>query len=184
MLSALLLSAQACPGVAEEEEEAGAAADEDAPANADQRLDQLPRGELQALCRDLNLELSMRFDNRRLATYECTRLYIERGDSLSCTQAVNDCLLGSPQASLSAPRPADYQLDNAECARIGACRLSVGELDTCLGDRFDQSDQLMGRITCSLANDPEAVDAALRAAESRGLPERCRGVAAVCPELL
>ncbi|MEY2933502.1 MAG: hypothetical protein RL033_4251 [Pseudomonadota bacterium] len=175
----------ACPRVgAEEEEDTADADEEDAPANADQRLDQLGRSDLQALCRDLNLELSTRFSNRRLVTYECTRLYIERGDSLSCNQGVNDCLLGS-QTSAAAPRGADFQIDQAECAAIGACRLSVGEFDTCIGDRFDQSDQLMARISCSLANDPEAVDAALRAADAqRQVPRSCVAVASVCPELL
>jgi hypothetical protein len=127
----------------------------------------------------------MRFDNRRLATYECTRLYIERGDTLTCNQAVEDCLLGSPQASLAAPRPADYQIDQADCAAIGDCRLSVGEFDTCIGDRFEQSDQLMARVSCSLANDPEAVDAALQAANARRqVPQSCVAVASVCPQLL
>jgi hypothetical protein len=173
----------ACPSVGEEEAEADEAED-DAPANADQRLDQLGRSELQALCRDLNLELSMRFDNRRLATYECTRLYIERGDSLSCNQAVNSCLLGA-QTSVAAPRPANFQIDQAECAAIGACRIRVGEFDDCMGDRFAQSDQLMARVSCSLANDPEAVDAALRAADAqRQVPQSCVAVASLCPELL
>lgn len=179
----------ACPRLGSEESAEEQDADGDGesapPANAEQRLDQLGRSELQALCRDLNLELSMRFDNRRLATYECTRLYIERGDSLTCNQAVSDCLLGSPQASLSAPRPPDFQIDQAECSAIGACRARVGEFDTCIGDRFAQSDELMGRITCSLANDPEAVDAALRAADApRRLPQSCAAVAAVCPGIL
>lgn len=189
IVGALALLA-ACPRVGAEEDEEGTGSEQgdendSAGPSSDQRLDQLGRTELQALCRDLNLELSMRFDNRRLATYECTRLYIERADSLTCNQAVNDCLLGSPQAALSAPRPADFQIDQAECGAIGACRLSVGEFDTCIRDRFDQSDELMGRITCSLANDPEAVDAALRAADStRRVPQSCVAVAAVCPQLL
>lgn len=175
----------ACPRIGEEEEGAEPGdGEDDAPASSDQRLDQLGRSELQALCRELNLELSMRFDNRRLATYECTRQYIERGDSLTCNQAVNDCLLGS-QSSASAPRPPDFQIDQAECSAIGACRASVGEFDTCIGDRFAQSDQLMGRITCSLANDPEAVDAALRAADGpRPLPRSCAVVGSLCPGLL
>lgn len=187
-LPLLLAFLVACPRVGNEADaesepdvESGAAT----PANAEQRLDQLSRTELQALCRDLNLELSMRFNNRRLATYDCTRRFIEQGDSLSCTQAVNDCLRGSPQAELSAPRPPDFVIDQAECAAIGACRLTVGDFDACIGDRFDQSDQLMGRITCSLANDPEAVDAALREADStRRVPQSCVGLVSVCPELL
>lgn len=185
LMSALALLA-ACPRVgADAEEEDAEEGEGDAPANADQRLDQLGRSELQALCRDLNLELSMRFDNRRLATYDCTRLYIERTDSFSCNQAVNDCLRGSGQTSPSAPRPANFQIDQAECSAIGACRLSVGEFDTCIGDRFAQSDQLMARVSCSLADNPEAVDAALRAADAtRQVPQSCVGVAAVCPELL
>jgi hypothetical protein len=43
----------------------------------------------------------------------------------------------------------------------------------------------MARISCSLANDPEAVDAALRAADSRRqVPESCAAVASLCPQLL
>ncbi len=191
LMPGLLTVLVACPRLGEEAAEQDEDASEQgssagvAAASSEQRLDQLGRGELQALCRELNLELSMRFDNRRLATYECTRQYIDRTDSLTCNQAVNDCLLGSPQASLSAPRPPDFQIDQAECAAIGECRLTVGEFDTCIGDRFDQSDELMARISCSLANNPEAVDAALREADStRRVPQSCVGLVSICPELL
>jgi hypothetical protein len=174
----------ACPKLSEDAEDMS---EEDAEpgAGSEQRLDQLERSELQSLCQDLNTELSTRFDNRRLASYACTRRYIQQGDSLSCNLNVNDCLRQATGASLAAARPAEYQLDNAECANIGTCRVSVGEFDACIGDRFEQSDQLMARVTCSLANDPAAVDELLRQIDSpRRLPQSCAAVAANCPGIL
>jgi hypothetical protein len=171
------------------------AADPDAPEQQDEgdegsidserRLDQLQRLELQALCQDLNTELGMRFDNQRLATYACTRRYLQGSDSLTCNLNVGECVRQSPEASLAAPRPVDFQIDNAECAAIGACRLSVGVFDRCLGDRFDQSEQLLARVSCALANDPEAVEVALGQIDSgRAVPQSCAAVAANCPGLL
>lgn len=161
----------------------GAASDSDL--DTGQRLDQLSRSELQSFCRDLNEELSTRFDNRRLATYDCTRKYIQNGDTMICSQGTSDCLRGSLQLSLGAPRPPDFQIDNDECAGIGACRLSVSVFDACIGDRFDQSEQLITRVTCSLANDPVAVDALLQQIDApRPLPQSCAAVASTCPGLL
>jgi hypothetical protein len=163
----------------------GGSGDSASDLDSDERLDQLSRSDLQSLCQDLNEELSTRFDNRRLAAYACTRMYIQNGDSLSCNQGMNDCLRGSTQASIAAPRPPDFQIDNDECAGIGACRLSVGVFDACIGDRFDQSEQLIARVNCSLANNPAAVEDLLRQIDSpRPLPQSCASVAASCPGLL
>jgi hypothetical protein len=189
-LCAVLLCLWACPRKPESESSGnggsgGGSADSDPPVASEKRLDQLSRSELQSYCQDLNEELSTRFDNRRLATYACTRIYIQQGDTLSCTQSTNLCLLDSPQASLAAPRPPDYQLNNDECAAIGQCKLELGVFDTCIGDRFDQSDQLMAKVNCSLANDPRAVDEVLRQIDStRLVPQSCAAVASICPGLL
>ena len=189
-LCTLLLCLWACPRNPQSESSGsagsgGGSAGSDPPVDSEKRLDQLSRSELQSYCQDLNEELSTRFGNRRLATYACTRLYIQQGDTLSCNQSTNLCLLESPQASLAAPRPPDYQLNNDECAAIGACKLSVGTFDTCIGERFEQSDQLMARVNCSLANNPQAVDQLLQQIDApRPLPPSCTAVAANCPGLL
>ena len=159
--------------------------EDDAPVDSEKRLDQLSRSELQSYCQDLNEELSTRFDNRRLVNYACTRMYIQQGDALSCNQSTNSCVIDSTRTSLAAPRPPDYQLDNDECAVIGACRLTVGVFDTCIGERFDQSDQLMAKVNCSLANDPQAVNQLLQQIDApRRLPQSCTAVVATCPGLL
>jgi hypothetical protein len=181
----LALCLLACPKLSETAEDAPEEEGSAPRSESEQRVDQLERSELQSLCQDLNTELSTRFDNRRLVTYECTRRYIQSGDTLSCNLNVDDCLRQASGASLAAPRPADYQIDNAECANIGTCRVSVGVFDTCIGDRFEQSDQLMARVSCSLANDPRAVEELLRQVDApRRLPQSCTEVAASCPGIL
>jgi hypothetical protein len=190
-LCAVLLCLWACPRNPQSDASgsggsAGSASDsDDPPADSEKRLDQLSRSELQSYCQDLNEELSTRFDNRRLAAYACTRMYIQQGDTVSCNQSTTACLIGSTQASLAAARPPDYQLNNDECAAIGGCRLALGVFDTCIGDRFDQSDQLMAQVNCSLANDPQAVDRLLQEIDfGRRVPQSCAAVAANCPGLL
>lgn len=185
-LCAVLLGLWGCPRNPQSDSGGGSSAEDDPPNDSEQRLDQLSRSELQSYCQDLNEELSTRFDNRRLVTYACTRMYIQQGDTLTCNQSTNLCLIGSLQAaSLAAPRPPDYQLNNDECSAIGACRLTVGVFDTCIGERFNQSDQLMAKVNCSLANDPPAVNRLLQQIDSpRALPQSCAAVASTCPGLL
>jgi len=187
-LCAVLLCLWACPRNPQSDGSGGggdSSAESDPPIAAEKRLDQLSRSELQSYCQDLNEELSTRFDNRRLAAYACTRLYLQQGDTLTCNQSTNACLLDSTRASLAAPRPPDYQLDNDECAAIGACKLALGVFDTCIGERFDQSDQLMAKVNCSLANDPPAVNQLLRQIDfGRSVPQSCAAVVANCPGLL
>jgi len=150
-----------------------------------QRLDQLERAQIQDVCRNLNEELATRFSNRRLAQYDCTRMYIRRGDSLTCAEQVDDCLLNSPGASLGAPRPVDFQIDNAECAGLQTCPVTVAQFDDCLADRLDQSEELLNRMTCTLADDPDAVTAAISAIDSpRRVPESCAPISTNCPGLL
>jgi len=149
------------------------------------RLDQLKTAEIQDVCRDLNDELATRFSNRRLAIYACTRMYIRRGDSLTCAEQVDECLLNSPEASLGAPRPVDFQIDNAECAGLQTCPVTTAQLDACLADRFDQSEELIARMTCTLADDPDAVTAAIAAIDRpRPAPESCAPISVNCPGLL
>jgi len=190
VLSAVLVCLSACPrdlqgGSTKGSGGTGGGAASDSDDDTGQRLDQLSRSDLQDFCQDLNEELSTRFGNRRLATYACTRQYIQSGDTLTCNQGSNECLRTSSQLSIGAPRPPDFQIDNDECATIGACPLSVDVFDTCIGDRFDQSEQLITRVSCTLANDPVAVDALLRQIDApRPLPQSCAAVATSCPGLL
>jgi hypothetical protein len=193
VLAGLVLGLGACPRLDQDEDSdsaddgaAGTGGSSSASGhNSETALDELSHSELQQYCQDLNQELSTRFDNRRLVTYACTRMYIQGSDSQTCQLQVNDCLLNNPQVSPGAPRPPDFALDNAECDRIGECRLTLREFDACIGDRFTQSEQLMTQLTCSLANDPQAVSDLLRKIDSpRVLPQSCVGVASVCPELL
>jgi hypothetical protein len=189
-LCAVSLSLWACPGdlpggkggSAGNSGSGGGSADTPA---SERRLDELSRSELQSYCSDLNLELSTRFGNRRLALYACTRMYIHQPDTLTCNRLTNTCLLDSMQASLAAPRPPDYQISNDECAAIGTCKLELREVDACIGERFDQSDQLMAKVNCSLARDPPAVDQLLQQIDSGpSLPDSCASVVATCPWLL
>ena len=148
-------------------------------------LNALSHSDLQSYCQDLNQELITRFSNRQLVTYACTRMYIQGSDSQSCQLAVSDCLLNNSQVSPGAPRPPEYALDNSECDLIGQCEQKLGDFDACMGDRFAQSQQLMTQLTCSLANDPQAVSDLLQKIDNpRVLPQSCVGVAAACPELL
>jgi hypothetical protein len=190
VLACLVLSLGACPKLDPDDESDGGSGaggtSSSAPGNdSETALDELSHSDLQSYCQDLNQELSTRFDNRRLVTYDCLRKYIQGSDSQTCQLQVNDCLLNNPQVSPGAPRPPEFALDNAECDGIGECRLSVREFDACIGDRFAQSDQLMRQLTCSLANDPQALSDLLQKIDSpRPLPQSCAGVARVCPELL
>ncbi|HVZ31062.1 MAG TPA: hypothetical protein VG963_01470, partial [Polyangiaceae bacterium] len=85
------------------------------------RLDQLSTAELSDECKSINDELNTRFSNRRLATYDCTRLYLQSGDATACSQAVNDCVNASPDASPTAARPADFTIDGIECTALQDC---------------------------------------------------------------
>jgi hypothetical protein len=149
------------------------------------RLDQLSTAELSDECKSINDELNSRFSNRRLATYDCTRLYVQSGDATACSQAVNDCVNASPDASPTAPRPTDFTIDGTECTALQDCPVTLSEFDQCISDRFDQSDQLMSLVTCSLANDPEAVQTALDQIDNpRATPSSCTNIANLCPGLL
>lgn len=190
VLAPLVLGLGACPKLNQDDESdgdgsGGTGGSSATGTNSETALDELSHSDLQQYCQDLNQELINRFDNRRLVTYACTRRYIQGSDSQTCQLQVNDCLLNNPQVSPGAPRPPDFALDNAECDQIGECRLKLREFDTCIGDRFEQSEQLMTQLTCSLANDPQAVSALLQKIDNpRTLPQSCVGVAGVCPELL
>jgi len=156
-----------------------------AAAGSTKRLDQLSLSELSNECKALNDELGMRFDNRRIATYDCTRIYIQSGDGLACSQAVNDCVAQSPAASPLAARPVDFVIDTNECNTLQGCPVTLGEFDACISDRFDQTDQLISRVSCNIANDPEAVDAAISQADSpRAVPQSCNNIASACPGIL
>jgi hypothetical protein len=182
LLCCALLGLLGCPkgGPTEETDE-----DSSSSGGSAQRLDQLERPEIQEVCRDLNDELATRFSNSRLARYACTRMYIRRGDSLTCAEQVDDCLVNSPEASLGAPRPVDFQIDNAECASLQTCPVTIAQFDECLADRLDQSEELLERMTCTLADDPDAVTAALSAIDSpRRAPDSCAPISTNCPGLL
>jgi hypothetical protein len=149
------------------------------------RLDQLSLSELSNECKSINDELNMRFDNRRIVTYDCTRIYVESGDSLACSQAVNDCVAQSPNASPTAARPIDFVIDTNECNTLHGCPVTLGEFDACIADRFDQTDQLIARVSCTIANDPETVEVALSQVDSpRPVPQSCYNIASNCPGIL
>jgi hypothetical protein len=193
VLASLVLGLGACPKLNQDEGDGdgsgaggtGGGSSAATGANSETALTALSHSDLQAYCQDLNQELITRFDNRRLVTYACTRMYIQGSDSQTCQLQVNDCLVNNPQVSPGAPRPPDFALDNSECDLIGQCPLKLRDFDTCIGDRFAQSEQLITQLTCSLANDPQAVSDLLQKIDSpRTLPQSCVGVAGTCPELL
>jgi hypothetical protein len=190
-LVSLVLGLAACPklnqdgGSESDGGGTGGSSSDVASASSDTALNELSHSDLQSYCQDLNQELITRFDNRRLATFACTRRYIQGSDSQTCQLQVNDCLLNNMQVSPGAPRPPDFALDNSECDQIGECSLKLRDFDTCIGDRFTQSEQLIMQLTCSLANDPQAVSDLLQKIDNpRMLPQSCISVAGVCPELL
>jgi hypothetical protein len=192
VLACLVLGLGACPKLNQDDDGdgggsggTGGSSSAAAGTNSETALTELSHSDLQSYCQDLNQELINRFDNRRLVTYDCTRQYIQGSDSQTCQLQVNDCLLNNPQVSPGAPRPPDFALNNAECDQIGECPLKLREFDTCIGDRFEQSEQLITQLTCRLADDPQAVSALLQKIDNpRVLPQSCVGVAGICPELL
>jgi hypothetical protein len=139
----------------------------------------------------LNEELAARFDNRRLSTVECTQMYLDSGDNLLCNLAVSDCVsvslaaesrTAAAESRTAAARPAEFEIDEMECSGLRSCSARVSEFDACVAALFDQSDQLMSKVRCTVANDPEAVDA-LRAELSarRPPPASCIDVLGTCP---
>lgn len=193
VLASLVLGLGACPKLNQADDSdgsgggggTGGSSSDVASARSETPLNGLSHSDLQAYCQDLNQELITRFDNRRLVTYACTRMYIQGSDSQTCQLQVNDCLLNNTQVSPGAPRPPDFSLDNSECDLIGLCELKLREFDTCIGDRFAQSEQLITQLTCNLANDPQAVSDLLQKIDNpRVLPQSCVGVAGICPQLL
>lgn len=148
-------------------------------------LDELSSSELSNLCADLNERMRELFSNRELVTFDCTRIFIDTGDSLSCSQAVAECVLEAPEASSTAPRPPDFEIDGTECNAIGACPVNTDEFEACIEDRFEQSDRLISRMSCNIAGNPEAIDDVTRELQQpRPIPLSCRGVAARCASLL
>jgi hypothetical protein len=182
LLCCTLLGLAGCPKTSPTEETQD---DSGGSGASSQRLDQLKSAEIQQVCKDLNDELATRFSNRRLAQYDCTRTYIRRGDSVTCAAQVEDCLVNSPEASLGAPRPVDFQIDSAECAGLQTCPVTTAQFDACIADRLDQSEELLARMTCTLADDPDAVTALIAAIDRpRPAPDSCAPVSANCPGLL
>lgn len=173
-----------CPRVGPGEEES----EGDDPAgetDSGEPIDTLGPDELADLCTDLNDRMRQRFDNRRLVGFECTRIYVNSGDALSCDQAVTACVQQSPDAISGAPRPPEFVIDEAECNAIGTCPVGVDDFDTCIEDRFDQTDRLLLRMNCGIASDPEAVDALLSDLDAPlPIPASCASVQADCPDLL
>src|SRR3954470_22066168 len=93
VLASLVLGLAACPKLNQDDDSdgdgsggggggggtAGSSSAASGP-NSETRLDELSHSDLQSYCQDLNQELITRFDNRRLATYACTRMYIQGSD--------------------------------------------------------------------------------------------------------
>ncbi len=169
------------PNAPEEEDEAAEDSEDDEDEEADLRLDELAAAELTELCSDLNLELQTRFDNRRLASYECIRLYVTSGDSLACGLGVEDCVRQSPLAAPGAARPPGFEAGPMECQALGDCGVSVAVFDACIEERFNELDRLLRLMSCSLANDPEALESATLAIDGpRSPPPNCVTLLAAC----
>lgn len=177
-----LMLALACPRIQPEETAGGSEDDGSDPGDP---LDTLSDAELAELCDDLNLHMRERFTNRELAGFECTRVFLGSGDSLTCSQAVDECLTTAPGASPDAPRPPEFEIDAAECDAIGSCDIGINVFDDCIEDRFEQTDRLITRMTCGIASDPEAIDALFTELDQpRPVPSSCVPVRARCPGLL
>ncbi len=148
-------------------------------------LDMLSTSELSNFCADLNERMRQLFSNRTLATFECTQVFVNGGDALSCTQAVAECVRDAPEAAATAERPPDFYIDGAECNVIGSCEVSSSEFEECIEDRFEQTERLIARMSCRIAGDPEAVDALQNELDRpRPVPPSCSAVLARCPGLL
>jgi hypothetical protein len=169
------------PNAADEGDGAAEDNEDDESADSATRLDELDTAEVNELCSDLNLELEMRFDNRRLATYGCVRLYVTSGDSEICALGVEDCVRQAPLAAPGAARPPEFEVGAMECAALGDCGVSVELFDTCIEERFTELDRLLRLMSCSLANDPEALESALLAIDGpRTPPPSCTTLLAAC----
>jgi len=156
----------------------------DSPVEQGERVDALSGSEQRALCASLNEELTTRFDNRRLSTVECTRMYLDSGDSLLCNSLVSDCVSVSlaAESRTGAARPPEFEIEEMECLALRSCSASVSEFDACVAALFDQSDQIMSKVRCAVANDPEAVDVLKAELDARRpVPASCVDVLGTCP---
>ncbi len=182
--SALLVGSALCVGCGIQDPFSDQGSTSDPPEEQGERVEALSGSEHRALCKSLNEELAARFDNRRLSTVECTQMYLDSGDNLLCNLAVSDCVSVSlaAESRTAAARPPEFEIDETECSALRSCSARVSEFDACVAALFDQSDQLMSKVRCAVANDPEAVDA-LRAelAARRPPPASCIGVLGTCP---
>lgn len=173
--------AGASDGDGDDGDTAGGAAD----AGAGQPIDELSTSELSNFCAELNERMRELFSNRELATFECTRIYVNGGDVLSCTQAVAECVRDAPEAATTAARPPEFYIDGTECNTFGTCPVSTTVFELCIEDRFGQTDRLIARMSCSIAADPEAIDALETELRSpRPVPPSCSEVQARCAGLL
>jgi hypothetical protein len=156
-----------------------------ADAGAGRPIDELSTSELSNFCADLNERMRELFDNRELVAFECTRVYVNGGDALSCTQAVAECVRDAPEAATTAPRPPAFYIDGTECNTFGTCPVSTGVFEACIEDRFEQTDRLIARMSCGIAGDPEAIDALeTELGTPRPVPPSCSEVQARCAGLL
>lgn len=156
-----------------------------ADAGAGRPIDELSTSELSNFCADLNERMRELFSNRELVTFECTRIYVNGGDALSCAQAVAECVRDAPEAATTAPRPPEFYIDGTECNTFGTCPVSSAVFEDCIEDRFAQTDRLLARMSCSIAGDPEAVDALeTELGTPRLVPPSCSEVQARCAGLL
>lgn len=173
--------AAASDGEGDDGDTSGGAAD----AGAGRPIDELSTSELSNFCAALNERMRELFSNRELATFECTRVYVKGGDDLSCAQAVAECVRDAPEAATTAPRPPEFYIDGTECNTFGNCPVSTAVFEVCIEDRFEQTDRLIERMSCSIAGDPEAIDALETELESpRPVPASCSQVQARCSGLL
>jgi hypothetical protein len=189
----VLMLAIACPRIKQTPEEAtdddstsgGGAGRGDAGADDELPINMLSSSELSNLCADLNERMRQLFSNRRLATFDCTRLYVNSGDPVSCAQAVAECVLETPDVANTAPRRPDFVIDGTECNAIRACPVTTTAFESCVEDRFAQSDRLISSMACSIAGDPEAIDEVEAELDRpRPTPASCSDVEARCAGLL
>lgn len=149
----------------------------------EQVIASLAEDERRALCDDTNDQLSQRFGAARLLGFECTRLYLGVGDAQTCEQSVDDCVQSELIRAREpfAERYPEYVVDDAECASLASCDVEREQWSACVRALFDDTDRVMRRVSCSIASDPEAVEAALAAIGARRpTPAACAGVVPAC----
>jgi hypothetical protein len=87
------------------------------------------------------------------ATCTLTGVTTELAGFGTCEDAVADCL----ESSGPEPEPLDLDCENVTSLAPAGCTATVGEIEACVNALGSAIDGLRSRLSCELADDPEAI---------------------------